>query len=349
MASWRSLSLLELLLGLSETGIYSSCIELFKTPIHNCPDLLLLGLLQLTNVWNKLKQELIAALVSLFLGNHPNSAVILQHAWNQQVNSVAIRTLMMSAMTEWYMKVTDNEQNVRLARILDVSQDLKALSLLLNGQPLIFNIDLACLAARRGYLKLDKWLSDRIRDHGELFIVTAVAFLRRKVPQLANPNTLTKEEQMNMRPIMQNSLLPETVQTILKCLASPGINVSAEVSAEIIQMTMQARFLFDKQLQQQQQQPTPTGLTQTPLAPSQAQTPSQQQQQQLKPNPLSNPALAGANSQGALEMLQTMMNSLNMTNPNQQQSALSFNSPNKIMQVNPAIQNALSSKWSVCL
>lgn len=331
VASWRSLSLLELLLGLSETGIYSSCIELFKTPIHNCPDLLLLGLLQLTNVWNKLKQELIAALVSLFLGNHPNSAVILQHAWNQQVNSVAIRTLMMSAMTEWYMKVTDNEQNLRLARILDVSQDLKALSLLLNGQPLIFNIDLACLAARRGYLKLDKWLSDRIRDHGELFIATVVAFLRRKVPQLANPSTLTKEEQMNMRPIMQNTLLPETVQTILKCISSPGINVSTEVSAEIIQMSMQARFIFEKL------QPTPAGLPQTPLAPSQTQTPSQ-----LKPNPLSNPALAGAGNQGTLEMIQNMMNTLNMANPNQQQP-ITFNSPNKLMQVNPAIQNALSS------
>jgi CCR4-NOT transcription complex subunit 1 len=76
----------------------------------------------------------------------------------------------MNAMTDWYMKAQDADQNLRLARILDVSQDLKALSMLLNGQPLIFNIDLACLAARRGYLKLDKWLSDRIRDHGVIFL-----------------------------------------------------------------------------------------------------------------------------------------------------------------------------------
>ena len=76
----------------------------------------------------------------------------------------------MNAMTDWYMKAQDADQNLRLARILDVSQDLKALSMLLNGQPLIFNIDLACLAARRGYLKLDKWLSDRIRDHGVILL-----------------------------------------------------------------------------------------------------------------------------------------------------------------------------------
>ncbi len=72
----------------------------------------------------------------------------------------------MGSMADWYMKASDADQNSRLARILDVSQDLKALFILLNGQPMIFNIDLACLAARRGYLKLDKWMSDRIRDHG---------------------------------------------------------------------------------------------------------------------------------------------------------------------------------------
>ena len=105
-------------------------------------------------------------LVPIFLNNHPNSAVILQHAWNQPYNTHVIRTLVMNAMADWYTKAHDTEQSIRLARILDVSQDLKALSILLNGQPLLFNIDLACLAARRGYLKLDKWMSDRIRDHG---------------------------------------------------------------------------------------------------------------------------------------------------------------------------------------
>ena len=115
---------------------------------------------------NKLKQELTTILVPIFLGNHPNSAVILQYAWSQTIHSNIIRNIIMSSMADWYMKATDMEQNSRLARILDVSQDLKALFLLLNGQPMIFNIDLACLAARRGYLKLDKWMSDRIRDHG---------------------------------------------------------------------------------------------------------------------------------------------------------------------------------------
>ncbi len=43
----HSLNLLEVLLNISDTGVYSSCIELFKFPITHCPDLLILGLLQL--------------------------------------------------------------------------------------------------------------------------------------------------------------------------------------------------------------------------------------------------------------------------------------------------------------
>lgn len=43
---------------------------------------------------------------------------------------------------------------------------LQALSLLLNATPYAFVTDLACLASRREYLKLDKWLTDKIREHG---------------------------------------------------------------------------------------------------------------------------------------------------------------------------------------
>lgn len=38
--------------------------------------------------------------------------------------------------------------------------------MLLNATPFAFVIDLAALASRREYLKLDKWLTDKIREHG---------------------------------------------------------------------------------------------------------------------------------------------------------------------------------------
>lgn len=141
----------------------------------------------------------------IFLGNHANSAVVLHYAWHCQGHSSTIRTLIMHSMAEWYMRGEQHDQ-IRLSRILDVAQDLKvwiymkkkqiselqefffkvftlklywntdvfnhfvffiqALSMLLNATPFAFVIDLACLASRREYLKLDKWLSDKIREHG---------------------------------------------------------------------------------------------------------------------------------------------------------------------------------------
>jgi hypothetical protein len=52
--------------------------------------------------------------------------------------------------------------------------------MLLNAQSFPFVIDLACLASRRGYLKLEKWLTDKIREHGEPFITACVKFLQVK-------------------------------------------------------------------------------------------------------------------------------------------------------------------------
>ena len=37
--------------------------------------------------------------------------------------------------------------------------------MLLNGSPFVFVIDLAALASRREYLKLDKWLKDKLKEH----------------------------------------------------------------------------------------------------------------------------------------------------------------------------------------
>lgn len=89
--------------------------------------------------------------------------------------------------------------------------------------------------------------------------------------------------------MVQMPLLPETVQTILKCIGASGNNISNELSQEIFQMNLQAKLLLDK----------PNNLSQL-----------QQQQQQLKGN-----TLMGGN-QGTFDMLQSMMNNLNMNTQN---------------------------------
>lgn len=245
LSNWRSLNLVETLLNLSERGIYSLVQELFKPPMHSCPDVLVLALLQISSPVTVLRQELLTNLIPIFLGNHPNSAIILHHAWHSP--NINIKPIIMHAMAEWYVR-GDCDQT-RLSRILDVAHDLKALSMLFNSQSAQsypFIIDLACLASRRDYLKLEKWLSDKIREHGEGFIMACIKFLHRRVPQLgkADEQSLTK-----IAPLPN-----DTLTTMVMCLQNCLSNVSPECHDAILSLVGSCTMLIKSR--QQQQQPT---------------------------------------------------------------------------------------------
>lgn len=83
--SRKSLDLVESLLRLSEVGQYEQVKQLFNFPTKHCPDMLVLALLQISTSWHTLRHELISTLMPIFLGNHPNSAIILHYAWHGQV------------------------------------------------------------------------------------------------------------------------------------------------------------------------------------------------------------------------------------------------------------------------
>nr|QOW64962.1 hypothetical protein [Lymnaea stagnalis] len=240
IATWKSLSLVETLLRLSDCGHHNQVIELFKAPIAKCPDILVLALLQITSAVNRMKTEIISLLMPIFLGQHSNSAVILHYAWHHQGHSSSIRTLIMHSMAEWYMRGEPHDQ-VRLSRILDVAQDLKALSMLLNATPYAFVIDLACLASRREYLKLDKWLNDKITDHKEAFIQACVTFLKRRCPQLMGMPL--KEEPPQAR---SQQLPPETVVTMLNCLRMWTQHLNPELAETINSMLNNASIYLSK-------------------------------------------------------------------------------------------------------
>ncbi|XP_055790023.1 CCR4-NOT transcription complex subunit 1-like isoform X13 [Salvelinus fontinalis] len=242
IATWKSLDLVESLLRLSEVGQYEQVKQLFSFPIKHCPDMLVLALLQISTSWHTLRHELISTLMPIFLGNHPNSAIILHYAWHGQGQSPSIRQLIMHSMAEWYMRGEQYDQ-AKLSRILDVAQDLKSLSMLLNGTPFAFVIDLAALASRREYLKLDKWLTDKIREHGvsgEPFIQACVTFLKRRCPSIIGGQALEKDQP-------KSALLPpETMATMLGCLQSCAGSVSQELSETILTMAANCSNVMNK-------------------------------------------------------------------------------------------------------
>ncbi|XP_051917905.1 CCR4-NOT transcription complex subunit 1 isoform X5 [Hippocampus zosterae] len=239
IATWKSLDLVESLLRLSEVGQYEQVKQLFSFPIKHCPDMLVMALLQISTSWHTLRHELISTLMPIFLGNHPNSAIILHYAWHGQGQSPSIRQLIMHSMAEWYMRGEQYDQ-AKLSRILDVAQDLKSLSMLLNGTPFAFVIDLAALASRREYLKLDKWLTDKIREHGEPFIQACVTFLKRRCPSIMGGLAPDKDQPKS------SQLPPETLATMLACLQSCAGNVSQELSETILTMVANCSNVMNK-------------------------------------------------------------------------------------------------------
>lgn len=255
IASWTSLHLVDVLLYIADNGFFSQAMDIFKIPIQLCPDILFMALLQINPPVTVSRQELIAILIPIFLGNHPNSGTILHHAWNNTSFNPSLRHIILHSMSDWYLR-GENDQS-RLSRILDVAQDLKALSSLLNVRSFIFIIDLACLASRREYLKLEKWLADKIREHGEPFVKTIIKFLQRRCPQIMVGKYADEQIPKSAQ------LPPETLSTIITCLQACVGNVSPEVAEIIMGMTQYNLLLSSKTRAQQapqQQQPPPPGV-----------------------------------------------------------------------------------------
>lgn len=242
---WKSMELLDLLLSLSDGGHYSVVQDIFQFPVLHCPDILLVGLIQIQSPISMLRQELMGVLFPVFLNNHVNSGVILQYAWASQHS--AVKSIVVHAMAEWYLR-GDFDQT-RLSRILDIAQDLKVLPVLLNAQNFIFIIDLACLASRREFLKLDKWLSDKIREHGESFVGALIKVLNRRAPYVFNKDeSIPKAAQLS----------PETVGTMIQCLHTCIGKVNPEFGETIISMVTNYNMLLNKS------RPLPPGGPQPP-------------------------------------------------------------------------------------
>ncbi|KRG04047.1 uncharacterized protein Dmoj_GI19666, isoform F [Drosophila mojavensis] len=350
IAAWKSLHLVEVLLSIADKGYYSQVHELFKFPAQNCPDVLFLALLHINPPLTPLRQDLFNQLIPTFLGNHPNSNVILASAWSS--TNFQLRPSIMNAMSEWYLRGSEFDQ-VKLSRILDLAQDLKALSSLLNARSFLFIIDLACLASRREYLKLEKWLSDKIRDHGEPFMQAMIKVLQRRCPQVTNSKL--PEDQL---PPKQAQLLPETVTTMINCLqACINTCMQPETAEMIMQMAGNVAILANKaRAAQQQQQQVPPSLVPPPpsilrghrgmdlpgggIVPGSVPPPPQQQQQQ-------QPFSGNLNAQqmfgpGGMDPLTNMSNNLaglNLGGPN---GAFNFgNMLNNLVSTTPASPSRL--------
>ena len=67
------------------------------------------------------------------------------------------------------------------------------------------------------FLKLDKWLNDKVREHGELFIIALVKFVQQRCPGLSGGVSL--DDPVTASLLNKASHLPhDTLATITQCL-----------------------------------------------------------------------------------------------------------------------------------
>ncbi|CDU22470.1 related to CDC39-transcriptional regulator protein [Sporisorium scitamineum] len=212
-SAYNSLDLVETLIEISasdEQNVRSAVQEVLEQAIKACPELILLGLVQIPQPWNVIHAELTSQLLTMFMKPHNSSLFVFHRIMNTQ------REYLLNAFRNFYL-----ENQLNLTRIVDVAQSLGIVDDLVEARPFAFALDVAALASRREAIDLDAWLQDNINRHGSDFIRAVLEFLDIKAKDdLAKPD-----------PQADQSFVPLTVQNVasfLKALRSNGESMSAE-------------------------------------------------------------------------------------------------------------------------
>lgn len=67
-------------------------------------------------------------------------------------------------MSDWYLE-NEPTDPAKIVSILEMAKELKVLPIILTANHFPFVIELACWAAKRDFLKLEKWFAEKIREY----------------------------------------------------------------------------------------------------------------------------------------------------------------------------------------
>ena len=199
--TWNVLDLFELLTGLLGTELMEDSAFLLDLASKQSPELLCLALAHIKSKHPAIS-DLLMNLTSGFLLGQQNSTIVLSRLWH--INN----GLVIYCMVDLHHK-----DPTYLSRLLDVSQELKALTVILNAKPYSFSIDMACLASRREHLNLEKWAQEKVRDDGESFVNSSLLFISNKINL-----QLQRQEGINAPSFIPIS--PEVVRIFISALSS---------------------------------------------------------------------------------------------------------------------------------
>lgn len=135
--------------------------------------------------------------------NSTNAVSVLNALWNIEVFGPGrAQQIVIEGLLLFYRH--GNDDTTKLTKILEVAHELKpnGLGELFNVNQFDFAIDLACLAARRDFLKLDKFLEDKLTEHSEVFAQYLVNYIMNKY-QPGSPGSLSSETFQTMYNALQ--------------------------------------------------------------------------------------------------------------------------------------------------
>ena len=179
--AWLSLDLYLTLAAVARAGgaAPARARRAFDAGLGVCPDVVALGaaaaMAEEAAARGGVLAEVVATAIAAYLSSsglgQGNSAAVLHRVWASGPGGQDGVAMAMAMAHE-------REGGPAVPRILDVCQDLKALSAALDRAPHALAVELAALAARREYLNLEKWLQERAAASGAPFAAACLRFLR---------------------------------------------------------------------------------------------------------------------------------------------------------------------------
>ncbi|XP_057455962.1 uncharacterized protein LOC130747140 isoform X2 [Lotus japonicus] len=202
--AWLCLDLLDVLCQLAEKGHASIVRSILDYPLKHCPDVLLLGMAHINTTYNLFQREVSLAVFPMIVNSAVGSGMIL-HLWHVNPNLV-LRGLMDS----------QNSDVDSITKIVDICQELKILSSVLEIIPSYYSIRLAAVASRKEFLDLGKWLSSILTTYKDVFFEECLKFL--KEVHFSGSQNLSGNSFHQPGAVL--NLYTETAATLLKVLKS---------------------------------------------------------------------------------------------------------------------------------
>ncbi|XVF79827.1 hypothetical protein PTKIN_Ptkin15bG0021000 [Pterospermum kingtungense] len=164
--AWLCLDLLDVLCQLAERGHISFVRSMLEYPLKHCPEVLLLGMAHVNTAYNLLQHDVASTVFPIIIKNALGAGIVLQ-LWHVNTNLVL----------RGFVEVQNTEPDTML-RILEICQELKILSSVLEMVPFSSAIRLAVLASRKEVIDFERWLGSSLNSYKDVFFEECLKFLK---------------------------------------------------------------------------------------------------------------------------------------------------------------------------